>query len=131
MNLEEARNFFAADKFATEATGCQIDEIGPNYAKCSLTLQPHHRNGMGNVMGGALFTLADFAFAVATNLGETWCVSTTCQINYLSSTKGNVLTAEAKCVKDGRSICFFEIEITDDAGKKIALVTASGMKMNK
>ena len=62
--LEEARAFFARDLYASEATGCVIDAVGDRYARCSLTLQPYHRNAVGQVMGGVSFTLADFAFAV-------------------------------------------------------------------
>ena len=36
--LDEARAFFARDRFATKATGIEIDEIGENYAKCSMKI---------------------------------------------------------------------------------------------
>ena len=44
----------------------EIEEVDDGYAKCSLEIQPHHLNAANTVMGGAIFTLADFAFAVAT-----------------------------------------------------------------
>ena len=47
--------------------GAQIDEIGDHSAKVSLIINEHHKNAMGGVMGGVYFTLADFAFAVASN----------------------------------------------------------------
>ena len=43
MTLEEAREFFAQDRYATKATGIVIDEIGDRYSKVSLQLQDHHR----------------------------------------------------------------------------------------
>ena len=67
--LEEARAFFAGDRFATE-NGAVIDEIGEHYAICSMEITPHHLNAAGRVMGGAVFMLADFAFAVASNFGH-------------------------------------------------------------
>ena len=77
-------------------------------------------------MGGVLFTLADFAFAVAANCGSQEVVSLQDQISYLSPVKGGVLTAEAKCIKSGRSTCLYEVTVTGDSGKKAAYVTVSG-----
>ena len=63
---EEIVRFFEKDRFAAE-TGAVIDEIDDRYARCSLTLEAKHKNALGAVMGGVYFTLADFAFAVASN----------------------------------------------------------------
>ena len=63
---EEIVRFFEKDRFAAE-TGAVIDEIDDRYARYSLTLEAKHKNALGAVMGGVYFTLADFAFAVASN----------------------------------------------------------------
>ena len=68
--LENARRVFKEDYFATEAAGIVIDEVEPGYAKCTMPLGKIHKNAAGNVMGGAVFTLADFAFGVAANTEE-------------------------------------------------------------
>lgn len=125
-DLEEAREFFSHDKYATEATGIQIDEVKEGYAKCSLKLNSSHRNAVGGVMGGVMFTLADFAFAVATNFRRPPTVSLVSQISFLSSTKGDVLYGESRLIKDGKRNCFYEITITDDLGKDIAVVSVTG-----
>ncbi|MCR5310694.1 MAG: PaaI family thioesterase [Lachnospiraceae bacterium] len=126
-NLEEAREMFSKDLYATELTGCVIDEIGEDYAKCSLKLTDKHRNAYGGIMGGAIYTLADFAFAVASNFDkENATVSVVGQASFMSSTKGTVLFAEAKLLKDGRSNCFYEVTVTDDLNKLIAVVSFSG-----
>ena len=65
QKLEQVQKVFANDRFATE-NGVVIDEVDDGYAKCSLEIQPHHLNAANTVLGGAIFTLADFAFAVAT-----------------------------------------------------------------
>lgn len=65
-NLRRSKRSFADDRFATE-NGAVIEEIGDGYAKCSVKLERKHKNAMGGVMGGVYFTLADFAFAVASN----------------------------------------------------------------
>lgn len=91
-SLDQARAYFKGDRFATE-NGAVIDEVTDTYAVCSLTLNDRHRNAMGNVMGGVLFMLGDFAFAVASNFGKHPTVSTTSQITFLRPAQGNRLTA--------------------------------------
>ena len=129
--LEKAREFFYKDIYATKATGIQIDEVAPHYSKCSMEITDNHRNAYGGVMGGAIFTLADFTFAVASNFNAPQTVSVTSQINYLGMAKGTKLIAEAKVIKDGRTTCLYEIIITDDRETQIAFVTITGMKLSK
>ena len=119
--LQKAREFFSGDKFATEATGIVLEDVGERYAKCSLKIQPHHKNAVGAVMGGVYFTLADFCFAV----------TVVSQMNFLSATRGDTLFAESKVIKDGRTNCFYEIKITDNLGKKIAVASFTGTHLNK
>ena len=60
-----------------------------------MTLQPHHLNAAGTPQGGAIFTLADFAFAVAVNAyAETVTVSLQHDITFLSPAKGSEVIAE-------------------------------------
>lgn len=68
--LDQIREKFSHDRFATEACGCRVDEARAGHAVCSLDLTPKHINEKGVPMGGAIFTLADFAIAVASNLGR-------------------------------------------------------------
>jgi hypothetical protein len=127
--LEEARAFFENDVYATKTTGIKIDEIGDNYAKCSLDLGPGHKNAAGAVMGGALFTLADFCFAVAANLKGQLTVSSHSDISFLSAAKGDRLYAEAHCLKDGRRTAVYRVSIYDDTGAAVAEVGEIGMKL--
>lgn len=123
--LEEARAFFAQDRFATE-NGAVIEEIGPDYALCSMTITPHHQNAAGRVMGGAVFMLADFAFAVASNFGHAPDVTATSQITFLRASQGSVLYARSQELRRGRTTVYYETSVTDDTGALIARVTASG-----
>lgn len=124
-DLDKARAYFQKDRFATE-NGAVIAEVAEDHAVCTLTLTDHHRNAMGNVMGGVLFMLGDFAFAVASNFGKPHTVSATSQITFLRASKGNTLTARAELVRQGRSAVYYEISITDDTGALLARMTASG-----
>lgn len=130
-DLEKARDFFYKDLYATKLSGIQIDEVSEHYAKCTMKITENHKNAYGGVMGGAIFTLADFTFAVASNFNAPQTVSVTSQINYTGMAKGEKLIAEAKVIKDGRSTCLYEIIITDDKETQVAFVTITGMKLSK
>ena len=123
--LDEARKYFEGDRFATE-NGMTIVELGEDYALCALEITSRHRNALGKVMGGAMFTLADFAFAVASNFGKNPTVSTTSQITYLKAPKGNTLFARAQLIRQGETSVYYEISVTDETGILAARVTASG-----
>lgn len=131
-DLESARKFFSKDLYATEATGIQIDAVADGYAKCSLKLDNRHKNAMGHTMGGVMFTLADFVFAVATNFKkDVFTVSTVGNICYYNPVKGDILYGESRLIKDGRTTVFYEIEITDNKGTLIAGITMTGSHLKR
>lgn len=127
--LEEARAFFAGDRFATE-NGAEIQEIGEDFALCTMAITPHHLNAAGRVMGGAVFMLADFAFAVASNFGHPADVTTTSQITFLRASQGKMLYARSQEVRRGRTTVYYETSVTDDTGALIARVTAAGQVLS-
>lgn len=123
--LAEVREIFKGDKFATE-NGMVIDEIGDHYAKCSVQLTDIHRNAMGGVMGGVHFTLADFAFAVASNWKHMDTVALSTDIAFIGAVKGDSLTAVAELVKDGRSVNCYHITVRDNLDNIVADVKTVG-----
>ena len=128
--IEEARAYFSDDRFATD-NGATLDELDESHAVTSLTLGARHRNAFGGVMGGAIFTLADFAFAALTNDRENVTVAQQVSVNYLSAPKGGRLIAMARYKKDGRSSCVVNVDVTDDTGRDIAQFVGTGFKLNK
>ena len=130
-DLEKAREFFGQDFYATKATGIIIEEVGDHFARCSFDITRNHQNAYGGVMGGATFTLADYTFAVASNFNQPHTVSVTSQINYIGMAKGTKIIAESHLIKDGRTTCLYEINITDNLNNKVAFATISGMKLQE
>ena len=128
QSLEEAQAFFAQDRFATE-NGMILDELGENYAVCSVVLTARHRNAYGGVMGGVIFTLADYAFAAASNNIHRVTVAMQVSINYLSAPKGEKLIATAKCIKDGKTSMVVNVDIVDDTGRAVAQFVGTGFKL--
>ncbi len=125
MTLDEVRERFSHDRFAT-VNGAVIDAVGEGYAKCSMALNETHRNALGAVMGGAIFTLADFAFAVASNWNKNPQVSLDASISFLGKAKGDRLVAEAHKIREGRRTCYYEVMVCDELGNQVAHMTSNG-----
>ena len=126
--VESAREFFYKDKFAVNM-GITLDELTEDKAVCSLKLTDEHKNAYGGVMGGAIFTLCDFAFAVLSNQIHKVTVAQQVSINYLSSVKGDILIAEAHCRKNGRTSSVVIVNASDDTGRDIAQFVGTGFKL--
>lgn len=128
--IEEVREFFKKDRYATE-NGAVIDEIGDNYAVCSIELCERHLNAMGSLMGAVPFTLSDFAFAVAANWKKPQAVSITSSISFIGTPKGKKIIATASCVKDGRSTCTYLVTVKDELDNLITQTTITGYKLSR
>ena len=124
-SIEEARVYFEKDRFATE-NGMKLEVLNETESICSMTITERHQNANGGVMGGAIFTLADFAFAALANNLHMPTVAQQVSINYLSAPKGEKLTARAMCKKLGRSTMILNVDVTDDMGRDIAQFVGSG-----
>lgn len=129
-DMNQLREKFIHDLFVADGLGAVIEEASYGYAKCAMEIQPRHCNALGIPMGGAVFTLADFAFAVAANQRGRDVVTQASQITFLKAAQGKRLTAEARQVKDGKRVCFYEVKVTDDLGTEVAFVTVNGYVVN-
>ena len=127
-SLDEAREFFYKDKFAVD-TGITLDELTEDTATCSLVVNDNHKIAYGGVMGGVIFTLADFAFAVLSNQIHQLTVAQQVSINYLSAPKGDRLIAEATCRKSGRASTIVIVNVSDDVGRDVAQFVGTGFKL--
>ena len=129
--LDEVRAFFANDRYATVACGAVIEEARPGYARIGLQVGEDHLNGMGSLMGGVSFTMADFAFAVASNIGQAPTVPTNCNIDFLGAPKTGALVAECRVEKDGRTLCFARVDVSDSAGNPVARMNVTGFRKRR
>jgi acyl-CoA thioesterase len=131
--LQEVKDFFQNDVYATGTTGIEIVEARPGYAKVTLDVDARHMNAGGRVMGAVYYTMADFAFAIANNydMEEGMTVTLTSQINFLDAARGRTLTAEAHVIRDGRNTTFYRVDVTDELGTQIATVSSNGFRIRK
>jgi len=121
------KQFLNDDKFALHA-GIELLEVNSGTAKVRMEVKPFHINGVGLVHGGALFTLADFAFAAAANSHEEVAVAINASISYLKGIKAGTLYAEAEEISNSRKISVYSIKVTDEAGQLIAMFQGMAYK---
>lgn len=135
-DLDKINAFFKGDVYAMEQTGVTIEEAGEGYAVCSFIPDEKHANADGVVQGGAIYTLADFCFAVAANAkglietGRPTTVTLSANASYLRPAKlGEKLVAKANCVKQGRSACYYQVQVASERepDRIIASVVINGM----
>lgn len=137
MDINEIKQFFQNDQYLV-LTGVQIDEADKDWCRCSLKIEPKHMNATGAVQGGAIYTLADSAFAVACNARHLLeedgkvTVSQSASISYISAGKaGSVLYAEAKKIGGGKRTSVYSIAVSDETGRVIANMTGNGFTIEK
>ena len=127
-STEEAREYFKKDVYAYNA-GMVLEELGEDYALCSVEIHAGLYNANGGVQGGAIFTLADLAFAALVNHIHMPSVAQQVSVNFLSAPKGKKLFARAELKKNGRTSSVVNVYVTDDTGRDVAQYTGIGFKL--
>lgn len=127
MDTQTLQEFFLHDEFA-RLNGVEIVDVGEGYARTQVHIKPRHLNAGGSIQGGVLFTLADLAFAAATNSHGTLTVTSAANITFIRGASSGVITAEAHELANHRHLPFCEVFVTDQAGNLLAVFTASGYR---
>ena len=112
--------YFKNDKFA-ERANIELLSVSPGRATAKMALSANHLNGYGTVQGGAIFTLADLAFAAASNSYGTVAVGIQVSISYMKAAKAGTLWAEARENSKNHRLGSYTVEVKDDAGELVAL----------
>lgn len=110
---------FEQDKFA-KTSGIQLIDASPGYAKSSMEICENHLNSVGIVHGGALFTLADFTFAVASNTHGRVSLAINAEISYFKASSYGTLSATAKEVSLNNKLATYLVEIVNEKEELIA-----------
>lgn len=110
---------FEKDQFA-KTSGIKLLEASPGYAKAEMVVQENHMNSVGVVHGGAMFTLADFAFAVASNTHGKLALAINAEISFFKSVTSGVLTAIAEEISLHNKLGTYLIEIQNEKNERIA-----------
>ena len=126
--MEHVKRYFERDAYAKHL-GMELVEVSPGAAAARMAIGDCHRNMHGVVHGGAIFSLADLAFAAACNSHGTVAVALNASISFLKPGLKGTLTATAKEVSLGSKISVYDIPVTNDDGELVA--TFQGMAYRK
>jgi acyl-CoA thioesterase len=118
--MERVLQYLEKDRFA-RGIGIKLIDVGSGKAKAKLQISENHLNGIGIVHGGAIFTLADFVFAAASNSRESVAVAINVSISYVKAVSSGTLLAEARENSLNPRLATYTVEVRDDSGELVAI----------
>jgi acyl-CoA thioesterase len=123
----ESINNVRNDHFA-KYLGIEILEARDGYAVTELVLNDNHLNGVGRVQGGVIFTLADYAFAVAANSDGCPTVGMNVNITYFKAPTGRRIRAEAIEITKQRRVSGYQVTVFDEDGSVVSSFSGLGYR---
>jgi len=130
MDTEATKKIFANDRYAA-LTGVKIIEASTGYCKACLIIEDKHMNAANVVQGGAIFTLADLAFAVASNSHGQLALAINVNISFLKAASVGTLYAVATEVTKPGRLGAYDVLVTDDEGEIVARFNGMVYRKNK
>lgn len=115
------------DRFAA-FVGIELVKVESGYAVAKLDITEKHLNGVDIIQGGAIFTLADFAFAAAANACGQITVAINANISYYQASNGKSLIAEAKETSASHKITNYNVDVFNEHRDHIARLSITGYK---
>lgn len=130
--MEDFKNEFAKrDKLAAHL-GIEFEEVALGYAKLSLVVEDFHLNGADVLHGGTIFSLADTAFAAASNSHGKLALAVSASINFLKATpKGEKIYAEAKELGLSNKTGHYCVEVRNSKDILISSFTGTVYRLDK
>ena len=119
--MKEIKQFFSTEDLFAHHTGIELVEVGLGWAKATMKIEQFHLNGAGTVHGGAIFTLADFAFAVASNSHGTLAMGINTSISFVTAATEGTLYAEAREQSRNAKLASYSVTITNDSKEVVAI----------
>ena len=107
-------------------------ELSPGYAKVTIQLKPEYQNFNGLIFGGIVMSVADQAFAYASNSLAYPSLASQFNIHFIAGAGvDDELTAECRVVRSGRRVGISEMTVTNQEGKLIARATGTTIPVDK
>jgi len=104
------------------------EALGEGTARLSLPVEPHLLNSLGTVHGGVIMSLLDVALCTAARTlhpESTGVVTIDLSTSFIGGGSGTRLSADARVLKDGKSMTFVEAEAKNDDGSLVAKAIAT------
>ena len=121
--LKKQKGFISANNY-------EVIKVEENYCELEGIITDTSTNHLGIAHGGYIFGLADTAAGIAAMTDGRVAVTVDSNIQYLKAGKGSKLKAVAKCIKNGKSVGFFEVYIYDQEDTLIAKSSINYFYMN-
>jgi acyl-CoA thioesterase len=118
--MQDQTDFFAKDACAAEA-GIELITVSTGAAQVKMEIRDKHKNSHGTVHGGAIFTLADTAFALASNSHGIPAAAINAHISYVKSATSGTLFAAAEEFSLNPKIATYTVRVTNESGENIAI----------
>lgn len=119
--MDKIKDFFAQRDLFARHCGIELVAVGGGTARGRLMLDEQHLNGLRMAHGGAIFTLADYVFAAASNSRGQAAVAVTVSISFVKAATAGMLHAEAREVSLSPRLGVYMVEVRDDAGDLVAV----------
>jgi acyl-CoA thioesterase len=129
-DMKAVLEHFQYDRFAV-ANGMEVIEVRPGYARARMPLESRHLNSVGIGHGGAMFTLADLAFAAACNSAGQVTVAVHMSLACMKAARQGPLLAEAQEISRSRKISTCTVRVTDGEGTLVALFQGTAYIKNE
>lgn len=121
QRAERSSEVMLKDDHTTKGMGMTVDAVAPGMATLSMVVRKEHLNGHGSCHGGAIFTLADSAFAFACNSHNKVTVAQHCSVTFLApGREGDRLTATAREVTLAGRSGIYDVTVSREDGVAIA-----------
>lgn len=129
--LEQLKDFINTNDTFGKSNLMRLETVREGYAEAIMEITENSCNAVGTVQGGAIFTLADMAFAGAANSYGDKCVAMSAAASFIRPGTGKQLRAIARAVSKGRRSCVIETEVRNDEDKLVAKFQFTGFFYEK
>jgi acyl-CoA thioesterase len=123
--MQKLQHFFETNDRFAKLLGFKIEALDAGMAKVSAIIKEEHLNAANVVHGGFLFSLADFAFALASNSHNKISLAINANIMFQKAKPSGILYAYSKELTNGKKIATYEVKIYDEEGELIASFTGT------
>jgi len=129
--MQKIQDFFSDNDHFARHCGIELLEATPGTAKAQMVIQPFHLNGAGTVHGGAIFSLADFTFAVAANNHGQLSLAINTSTTFIKAARKGILYAEADELSINRRLGNYQVRISDENKNLIAMFQGTAYRKDE
>jgi len=127
MKVEFAREYQKKIPFLSHLR-ILTETLGEGTARVSMPIEPHLTNSLGTAHGGVILSLLDVALCTAARTlhpESIGVITIDLSTSFIGGASGKKLYADARVMRDGRSMSFVEAEAKNEDGSLVAKAIAT------